>query len=374
MSPTVVHMTSVHPPIDNRIFHKMCLSLAAAGYDVTLVAPDSPVKPPTDKVRLVSVPRVKGRLGRMFWTALRVCRVALSRRADVYHFHDPELIPWGVLMRLLGKRVIYDSHENLPLMLRDRHYLPAPLRPLVAGAVGLIEQVLGRAFSAICAATPVIAARLANARLTVVQNFPTDKELGEATTEAYGSRRHDLVYVGSITEVRGIREMLAALEIVNARRPTRLQLVGSVAPATLLDELKRHPAWRYVDYHGQLGRAESQAMMRECRVGLVILRPAANYLDSYPTKMFEYLAAGTPVLASNFALWRSIVDRSHCGEVVDPLDPHVIAEAALRLLDSPEAAGAMGARGREMVLKDFRWLNEERKLLSLYAQLLPATR
>lgn len=226
-------------------------------------------------------------------------------------------------------------------MLRDRHYLPAPLRPLVAGAEGLIEQVLGRAFSAICAATPVIAARLANARLTVVQNFPTDKELGEATTEAYGSRRHDLVYVGSITEVRGIREEFAALEIVNARRPTRLQLVGSVAPATLLDELKRHPAWRYVDYHGQLGRAESQAMMRECRVGLVILRPAANYLDSYPTKMFEYLAAGTPVLASNFALWRSIVDRSHCGEVVDRSARDRRSRAA-----TPGLAGSRGRHGR----------------------------
>jgi glycosyltransferase involved in cell wall biosynthesis len=367
-------MTSVHPPTDNRIYHKMCRSLTDAGFAVTLVAAESRHKPPASAVRLVTVPKAKGRLGRMLWTAMRVCRAALRERADIYHFHDPELIPWGFLMRALGRRVVYDAHENLPAMLRDRHYLPPVIRPVLAAAVGFAERFLARFFSAVCAATPVIAARLKNSRLTVIQNFPTDRELGDAVATAYEARKYDLIYVGSITVVRGIKEVLAALLALNRTRPTTLQLVGSVAPSSLLDELKADPAWAHVAYHGQLGRAESQAMMRQSRVGLVVLRPAANYLDSYPTKMFEYLAAGAPVLASDFTLWRSIVERSNCGVVVDPLDPDAIAAAAARLLGAPVEADAMGRRGRDMVLRDFRWLNEERKLVALYRELLGRAR
>ena len=92
MRAKVVHMTSIHVIVDPRIVRKECTTLAQAGYDVTLVAAhDGPVS--SGSVRIVTVPKPKSRTERMTLTAFRVFRAALRERADVYHMHDPELLP-----------------------------------------------------------------------------------------------------------------------------------------------------------------------------------------------------------------------------------------------------------------------------------------
>ena len=148
--PSVVHLTTVHEPFDSRIFHRECKALAKAGYDVALLAPgrtDSIV----DGIQVGSLPRSNHRVLRMSLGVGRTLIKALGRRADLYHFHDPELIPAGLLLRLLGKRVIYDIHEDNRTALEEREYLPSPLRTLTARLFAWAEESSSRHFHLVLA-------------------------------------------------------------------------------------------------------------------------------------------------------------------------------------------------------------------------------
>src|SRR5438132_10977492 len=147
--PRIVHLTSVHPPFDKRIFEKECRTLAAAGYDVTLVAPGVE-HCVVDGVRMYGVPKALTRPERMTRTTRHVLAAAIELDADLYHFHDPELIPAGFALKLRGKRVVYDVHENLPGdLLHSKDYLPAWMKPALSSGAHAVEALAGKAFDGI---------------------------------------------------------------------------------------------------------------------------------------------------------------------------------------------------------------------------------
>ena len=128
-------MTSVHSAVDVRIFRKECVSLARAGFKVTLVAPwnrDERI----DGVDIKAIPSTSRRLLRLIRTVWQLLREAKHVDAEIYHFHDPELIPVGLLLLRRGKTVIYDIHEDVPLDILSKHYLPGwSRRPLSSAFV-----------------------------------------------------------------------------------------------------------------------------------------------------------------------------------------------------------------------------------------------
>jgi hypothetical protein len=158
---------------------------------------------------------------------------------------------------------------------------------------------------------------------------------------------------------------------VAQRRDVELHLAGPMEDAALLGELEREPGWARVTYHGQLGRTHVGALLSRCSVGLVTLQPMPSYMDALPIKLFEYMSAGLPVVASDFPRWREIVLRHGCGRCVDPRSPGAIGEAIEAILARPDAAEAMGAAGRAAVLSEYQWSSQAAKLLDLYRQLVP---
>jgi hypothetical protein len=151
----------------------------------------------------------------------------------------------------------------------------------------------------------------------------------------------------------------------------RLLLCGRFEDAATEAALRAEPGWAQVDYLGVLGREGVREVMARSRAGLVTLLPLPSYLDSLPIKMFEYMSASLPVIASDFPLWRDIVQRHACGLCVDPSDPAAIAQAIRQVLDDPAAAQAMGQAGREAVHAHYHWPRAEAELLALYRELLP---
>lgn len=362
----IAHLTSVHGPRDSRIFDKECRSLARAGHEVTLVAPGTQ-DDSVEGVRIKAVAKSRSRLARMTLGVLRVYKKALREDANVYHLHDPELIPAGILLRLRGNQVIYDVHEDLPRTVANKSYLPRLLHRPIRWACEHLENVTLRHFTALVAATPEIGARVCgiNPRSVVVNNFP----IAQATDIAprrWAERDCCVAYIGSITEPRGIRELVAAMALLPASVPTRLALAGSFSPPHLQQKVAGLPGWERVDYLGTLDREGVVDLLGRVRVGLVVLHPRPNYVCSRPIKLFEYMMAGLPVIASDFPVWRDIVKRSKCGLLVDPMNPHAIKEAISDLLAHPELAEQMGHSGRAAVLRDYNWKSEEESLLALY--------
>ena len=364
----VVHLTSVHSAFDVRIFHKECRTLADAGYEVTLVAPHDKAEF-VDGVQIEPVSRNTSRRSRMTHTAWVVYRKALASGADICHLHDPELLPVGVLLKLAGRRVIYDAHEDLSEDILIKSWIPRRVRGLVSASSRAIEQLATHAFDFVVSATPTIAKNFHPKKNVIVQNFPVVDELVRGTEVPYTQRDPLLAYVGSITEVRGVQQMVAAMHELPARLASRMLLVGGIQNPSLGYRLRNSPGWERVDYFGFQERAGVASLLGRARVGLVVLHPVPSYLPSYPTKLFEYMSVGIPVIASNFPTWRDIVDRVGCGLVVDPLNVREIADAITWLLDNPDEAEAMGKRGREAVRSTYNWSIQAKSLLELYSKI-----
>lgn len=368
----VVHLTSAHPAFDVRIFVKECRSIAAQGFDVRLVVPHTGDQL-VDGVRIHAVPPPSGRLDRMTRTSLRVVRQALRLKADVYHFHDPELIPAALFLTWAGHTVVYDVHEDAAraLMSPSRSYLPRRIKPFVAWLFDRLERFAARRFHACVAATPAIAARLGaiGARTTTVNNFPLPGELAAPAQDHWASRPAAVAYIGVIAPGRGLREMTEAMGRVRGPAEVRLKLAGTFSSGADRERATTLAGWRHVDECGQVDRAAVASLLRQVRAGLVLFHPDPNHVEAQPNKLFEYMSAGLPVIASDFPLWRELIERERCGLLVDPLDVDAIARAIEFVVTHTEEAEAMGRRGRLAVERTYNWSSESRKLIALYQSL-----
>lgn len=364
----VAHLTSAHPRYDTRIFLKQCRSLAAYGYQTYLVVADGKGDEVKDNVHIVDSGICQGRFERMHAGTRRVLAKAWDIDASLYHIHDPELIPAGLLLRARGKKIVFDSHEDVPKQILSKPYLPTHLRKAISISVGIFERKALKYFNHVVAATPHIRSKFIAAGIPCVDvnNYPIPSEFS-ASVQGGDREVNQVAYVGGMTTARGIIEAVEAIALLNG--DARLCLGGPFQETGLRERLRIKAGWEYVDELGYLNRQDVAKLLTSSTVGLVTLHPTSAYVDSLPVKMFEYMSAGLPVIASNFPLWRSIIEGCECGICVDPKNPNEIASAITRILKEPERAREMGARGQAAVAERFNWLIEAYKLISLYKSL-----
>jgi len=366
----IVMLTSVHQPFDTRIFQKEARSLAQAGHEVVLVVPHIAAEV-RDGVRIHPLRPISGRLGRMLVMPWRVFRAALSLNGDVYHFHDPELIPIGLLLKLWGRRVIYDVHEDVPRALLGKAYLPRWSRRGLAFLVGGFERMAARAFDrVILAREDILESFHGHPRLTLIRNFPMRCMFAHRPEARPADGEFALAYVGGLTQIRGPVEMVAALELVDPAVEVRLDVYGTFWPESLEREVRALPGMRRVRYHGQVSYAQLPDLLARAHAGIVCFLPSPNNVNSGPTKLFEYMASGLPVVASDFPLWRKVIEETGCGVVVDPTDPRAIAAGIERLARDPAARQGMAANGRRAIQERFNWESEAARLVIAYEDLL----
>lgn len=366
----VVHVTTVHPRDDIRIFHKECMSLARAGYEVLQVVSDGQGDAVVGDVRIIDIgARPAARLARMRRQGALALAAVRQLQPALVHLHDPELLPVAVALARDGLPVVYDAHEDVPRQILTKQWIPAPLRGIVARAFEFYENRQVRRLAAVAAATPHIGARFAPIapRSVVVGNYPLLDEL--APPAAPVPRERMVCYVGGLMRTRGLLQMVRAVAQVPG---LRLELCGRFEDAAFEADLRAEPGWARVACHGQVGREAVRDLLARASAGLVTLLPLPSYLDSLPIKMFEYMSAELPVVASDFALWREIVQAHRCGLCVDPQDVAAQAAAIARIVDDPAAVAAMGRAGRAAVLERYNWPRAEAALLALYRELLGA--
>lgn len=360
----ICHISTIHSEESVRIFYKECKTILSNGYQVSYIV-QSKNDRIVDGIRIAALGKPKSRKDRMFKLGYQAYRKALDLNADVYHFHDPELIPFALLLKLRGMKVVYDVHEDITLQVMSKNWIAPYLRRPASLGISIMEAIAARCFDAIVAATPSIKARFPANKTYLVQNYPIIDEFASSKGD-YQRRKPIVSYIGGISVLRGAKEMAKAITKITESIGSELHLAGHIQPEILSDELIMIAGKRRLVMHGWVSRGMVSNVLNASRVGLVVLHPLENYLESYPVKLFEYMAAAIPVVASNFPLWKDIIEASGCGLVVDPLSPGNIAEAIQWLLEHPKEAEQMGQRGKISVQNIYNWDNEAKKLISMY--------
>jgi len=364
----IAHLSSVHSRYDTRIFLKECTSLSKAGYDTYLVIADGLGDETKDGVSIIDVGVSKGRLNRMLKTTKRVYQKALEIDADLYHLHDPELMPAALKLKSLKKTVVFDAHEDTPKQILSKHYLSKPYRIFFSTILRIYEKWVCKKLDTIITATPAISKKMKqiNKNTITINNYPLLDEL--ISKSKLISPNTNVSFVGGISKIRGLTEVV---EAIGLSKKYRLNLAGKFSPAPYKQELEQLPGWENVDYQGVLNREEVRDILSQSIAGIITYLPLPNHIEAQPNKLFEYMSASIPVIASNFPLWRNIVEKYNCGICVDPASPIELLKAIDSLASNPQDAKLKGENGRKAVENIFNWENESIKLIKKYQELLP---
>jgi len=364
---------------------KEARSLAEIGYDVTVICWDrtSEMKPQEiiessfRVVRIQSVPSSYGRGVRqllrlpLFWIAV----VPLLNRLqpDLIHCHDFDTLPaalfWG---RFHRRPVVYDAHEYYAELCKPRlhgtfgivlHWfirVGERIGAHMASAVVTVDETLGEIY------------RKSNQQVVVIGHYP-NRSFAARPSCVFTHSELRLLYIGRISVDRGL---LIYVELLRYLRewgiPARLCLAGAFVPSE--EEQRLHDCFQWIggslDLRGWVSYNQIPALLQSADVGLAILQPEPYYQAALPVKVFEYMAAGLPIVASDFPLISSVIKDAQCGVVVDPLDSEVAAKHIRYWWEHPEEARMKGKNGRQAVLQKYNWENLVQRLDNLYSSLL----
>nr|WP_315212564.1 glycosyltransferase [uncultured Duganella sp.] len=369
----IVHLSAVHARDDARVVDKQCRTLAARGHRVTLIVADGLGDTNRDGggVAIVDAGARADGLNGLAAAAHRMYLRALALRPDIVQLHHAALLPLAPPLRRHGCKVVFDAGHDLPVPLRGA--APACVageawsRRALAALWSRLERRACRRLDGVIAATPFVRDKFlaVNSATISVSDFPVPDEVGAGL--AWADKPVRVCYEGALSAMRGIVELVRACELLQS--PVRLSLAGDFSEAALATRMLARPGWRRIDALGRLGRPGIGDLRASSRAGLITPHATPGHLGAPPAAMFDYMAAGIPVIASDFPPWRAVVEAHACGLCVDPRDPPAIAAAIDYLASHPDIARRMGGNGRKAVCAHYNWAREAAKLIAFYEHL-----
>lgn len=347
--------------------------MARAGYQTSLIAPigEETIK---NGVRVVPIKLPENRLLRILIAPFRMFRLAIQQKAAIYHFHDPELMLTGILLRLAGKKVLYDIHENNRLNILDKEYLGTFFKSVFYWGYLWFEKLAILFYHQLVLALSEETYRqyYSEKKSTVVLNFPLYKDIIIKNSDIKANIR--FVYAGVVHPTRGVVFMIELIARLNEKGlNASLDLVGAIRPDGFFEEIQKlskdYHITEKVNIHGFVDAPDVSKYLAGADFGLVFLYPYLRYKEALPTKIFEYMQQGLPVITNDFPLYKNYVEEMQTGICIDIEKLDEAINRILLLLDNPNSCQQMAQNGIELTQNRFNWSTQEAKLLELYASL-----
>jgi glycosyltransferase involved in cell wall biosynthesis len=357
----VAHLTSVHTRYDTRIFKKQCISLAK-NHIVTLIVADGEGNERINNINILDIGKKNNKVKRAIISTLKIFKLSKNLNQDLYHIHDPELMWVGFILKTLyKKKVIFDSHEDVPRDIKEKKWINKYLRNIMAFIYTLIEKILLKRYSAIVTSTDFIKDRMlkVNPNSFSIKNFPIIDKNRKFNPHKF-SKEIIFCYVGSISVQRGIFEML---ELVS-RLDCKLHLAGTFTDNETKFKAIEHDGWNKVIYHGYVDKQKMEQIYIESSCGLLLLHEIETFKTSLPVKLFEYMNFGLPILSSGNNDYNNIIKSAGCGFVADASLDSIIEKSQLIISDA-NILKEMSINGLNHV-SNYSWSNEELKLRGIY--------
>lgn len=373
----ICHITTVHEKYDDRIFMKELLSLSSR-YDCTLIAPGEHEET-KDGIRIIPIKKYKSRYKRFSKTTREAYKKAKKQRADLYHFHDPEFLPWAILLKFFGKKIIQDISEEYLSSIMNRDYLPKISRYIFYGIYWLLQKVGFHLFDGLVVESKEYLTFCPKSKTVILPNYFELRLFDTLSLRDLKRGKNDIVnclYLGGMTRIRGIYELIRAIILLNEKRVRyRLNLIGPISEGPLeqfIMESSRQ--YDFIVYHGRFERKKALELASQNDIGIITVYPIKNYMISSPIKLFEYLALGLGVVASDFPKWHKILKNVDYVEYVDPQDINSIANGIERLANKLKGAPPSFREDmKAFVFKNYSWESVEGRLFELYERILSGT-
>lgn len=362
----VCHISDCHSLDDDRVFFKECISLSEHGYEVTYIGIGQSGR--RNNIERLGIERI-GLLGRIV-NIRKLLQLALSIDAEIYHLHDPSLLLMVKKLKKHQKKVIFDSHEDYYQQIRIKKQIPASLRRLVAMLYQRYQKKISAHLDGFIFPGPSSTIKI-HLPITVVGNTPV---FTNRVTPAnnFANRERSVCYVGGLSEDRGITNLIRAAY----KAKCKLILAGSFSSEEYHSECMRMVEYSVVDYRGHVNHEDVAKIIMEARIGISVLRNVGQYatLSNFPIKVLEYCYQGVPVFLNRTVFHNEMADKYRFAVCVDPDDINEYAEKITEYIDDVDKLQEMGNHGYNMVINEFNWNNDLKRLLDLYQSMVRGNR
>tara|TARA_B100001758_G_C18403590_1_gene610547 strand:+ start:685 stop:1806 length:1122 start_codon:yes stop_codon:yes gene_type:complete len=361
----VCHLTSVHPRNDVRIFHKQCKGLSKH-YEISLIVADNLGDNKEDDIKIKDVGKPSNRFLRIFIYTWKVFYRGLKTKSQIYHFHDPELFFAGFILKLFGKKVIFDVHENITAQIKDKLWLPVFFRFILIQFFKIINFFSIRLFSIIIAEksySDIYKKSSSNNKIVTVLNYPFIDSLKQFRN--VNRSGNEFFYIGGVSNHRGLDIIIEAAKILHKQNiDFKIHLIGNVSDEYNIDDCPNLK--NKIIFYGRRDFYNGYIISKKCIAGLAVLKPIDNYINSQPTKIFEYMSIGLPIITSKFKLYEEIVEKNKIGLCINPLSAIELAATLNGFIKLEYDVNSMSELGVKLVEEKYSWEKELKKLLELY--------
>lgn len=372
MNNNFLHITIVHQRYDIRIFYKQCVSLSRSGLgNVSLIVADDRGDEFLSGINIldIGIPS-KNRFGRIFIGNFRVWKKIKNKQYDIIHIHDPELLLLGLALKIQGNNVIYDMHENLPKEILTKSYINRIFRYPLSFLVKFFQNIILRIIPVVFAENSYAKDFRSIKKSTTVLNFPIIEKMKLIAPIKHN--KFTVGYVGAISKERGAFMQLQAIhELRMEGMDIETIFIGPCGDEVVNSEiysLAISEGWAY--FGGRVKPEVAWDEISKCHIGLAVLEPSPNFVESYPTKLFEYMTLAIPCIVSDFIMYRKIIEEAQCGLLVNPLNIKELKNAIIWMYYNYNEALKMGESGKQFIFSKYNWESEFLKLKQLYSDVI----